>query len=221
MNNTIPQALLFDLDGTLLDTAPDLAFALNTLLNKKGKENLNYEAIRPIASHGAKGLIELGFGLSREHELYPELRDELLAIYQDNICQHTTLFNGISDVLQHLTEQQIVWGIVTNKPGYLTEALLNEINFPTIPACVVSGDTVSKCKPYPDPLWHACELIDIKPENCIYIGDAERDIEAGLRAGMKTWVASYGYLAATDNFLSWGADAVIEHPLDMISFLQK
>lgn len=215
------QALLFDLDGTLLDTAPDLAFALNTLLIRKGKKNLPYETIRPVASHGARGLLELGFDFSKEQELYAELRDELLAIYQANICRQTTLFNGIEEVLRHLTEQQIIWGIVTNKPGYLTEPLLKHINFPSPPACIVSGDTVTKCKPYPDPLWHACELINTKPENCIYIGDAERDIEAGLRAGMKTWIASYGYLAATDNFLSWGADAVIEQPIDIISFLLK
>lgn len=213
--------ILFDLDGTLLDTAPDLAHALNTTLINNQRPPLPFEIIRPVVSHGAKGLLELGFNINEHHADFIKLRDELLHVYRQTLAVHTKLFPEIEQVLNFITENNLHWGIVTNKPGWLTEPLLKELNLFTQAACVVSGDTLTKRKPDPAPMWHACELINRKPEHCIYIGDAERDIEAGKRAGMRTLVAMYGYIATTDTPHTWGADGMIQCPSEIIEWLRK
>lgn len=213
--------VLFDLDGTLLDTAPDLAYALNCILENNNRPTLPYETVRPIASHGTKGLLELGFNIDEQHADFPKLRDELLDVYQQNLSAQTKLFPGTEQVLDFIEKNNLRWGIVTNKPGWLTEPLLKQLNLFNQAACVVSGDTLEKRKPNPEPMWHACNLLNCKPEQCVYIGDAERDIEAGIRAGMHTLIAMYGYIATTDAPHTWGADAMVESPLEIITWVKQ
>ncbi len=212
-------AILFDLDGTLVDTAPDLAFALNSLLEEQGKPTLSYETIRPIASNGAGGLLDLGFGVSDDDDLLPVLRDRLLAIYQDNISRESRLFDGMLEVLSALEKANITWGIITNKPAFLTDPLVKALELHHRARCVVSGDTTPFSKPHPAPMIHACELINVPPEQCIYIGDAARDIEAGKNANMRTVAALYGYVSDTDNPDNWQADANINHPSDILKWI--
>lgn len=215
------EAVLFDLDGTFADTAPDLAHALNTVLENHQRERLAYEAIRPVVSHGGRALIELGFGIDIEHPDFEPLRLELLDVYRADIAKHTQLFPGISDILIYIVSHGMKWGIVTNKPGWLTEPLMQSIDLPVKPGCVVSGDTLPQRKPDPEPLLHACQLIDCSPQKSVYIGDAERDIIAGKRAQMLTCVALFGYIGADDVPDSWNADKLVSTPEDIIHWLEQ
>lgn len=211
--------VLFDLDGTLLDTAPDLAYALNTVLENHGRPALPYASIRPVASHGTKGLLQLGFNIDETDQNFINLRDEILAVYAQHLSDQTKVFAGIDEVLTYIDKNNLQWGIVTNKPGWLTEPLLKQLNLFEKTVCVVSGDTTTNRKPHPEPLLHACTLLQCKPQQCIYVGDAQRDIEAGINAGMKTLIAAYGYIAETDHPHTWGADAIIQSPLEIIEWL--
>jgi len=212
-------AILFDLDGTLVDTAPDLAFALNTLLEQEGFSALPYDDIRPVASHGSPGLLSLGFGISSDDDNYRPLQERFIQLYRDNIARETTLFDGMDEVLSALEKAKISWGVVTNKPAFLTEPLLDLLNLTHRAACIVSADTTPFSKPHPAPMLHACEIIQHKPEHCLYIGDAKRDIEAGKNANMQTVTALYGYLSDQDDPDSWLADTVINHPRDILQWL--
>jgi len=212
-------AILFDLDGTLVDTAPDLAFALNTLLEQEGYTALPYDDIRPVASHGSPGLLNLGFGISTDDENYSPLQKRFLQLYQDNIARETALFDGMEDVLSALEKAEITWGIVTNKPAFLTEPLLEKLNLSHRAGCIVSADTTPFSKPHPAPMLHACKIIQHQPEKCLYIGDAKRDIDAGKNANMQTVAALYGYLSDQDDPDSWLADTVIKHPRDILQWL--
>lgn len=212
-------AILFDLDGTLVDTAPDLAFALNTLLEQEGYSALPYNEIRPVASHGSAGLLGLGFGISSKDKNYSPLQTRFLQLYQDNIARETALFEGMEDVLTALEKANIVWGVVTNKPAFLTEPLLEKLNLSHRAACIVSADTTPFTKPHPAPMLHACKIIKYQPEECLYIGDAQRDIEAGKNAKMQTVTALYGYLSDNDQPDNWQADSVIHHPHDILQWL--
>jgi len=195
------KTVLFDLDGTLADTAPDLAAALNHV------------------SHGGMALITLGFGV--DHPEFDALYKELLQYYQDNIANETTLFSGMHELLLELEQKNINWGIVTNKPGWLTEPLLDALNLTSRAATIVSGDTLEQRKPHPAPLLHACNQAGSKAEECLYIGDAERDIEAGNRAGMHTIIASFGYIDESDTPADWGADELIESPQAIIPIIDS
>lgn len=212
-------AVLFDLDGTLVDTAPDLAFALNSVLEEQGKPTLPYELIRPVASNGAVGLLNLGFGISGDDDILPPLRARLLEIYQDNITRESKLFEGMEQVITALEKADITWGIITNKPAFLTDPLVEALQLTHRAACVVSGDTTAHSKPHPAPMLHACEVINHSAEDCIYIGDAARDIEAGRNINMQTVAALYGYVDADDNPADWNADFSIEHPLDILKWI--
>lgn len=212
-------AVLFDLDGTLVDTAPDLAFALNTLLQQQGLEPLPYQDIRPVASHGSLGLLGLGFGISDEHQDYNSLRQRFLQLYQDNIARKTALFDGMEDVISFLENSQIPWGIVTNKPAFLTDPLVELLGLKNRAACVVSGDTTAYSKPHPAPMLHACNLIKQPPEQCLYIGDAERDIAAGKNANMQTMAVRYGYLGSQDKPEQWQADTIVDKPSDILQWI--
>ncbi|MFW5449986.1 MAG: HAD family hydrolase [Methylophagaceae bacterium] len=212
-------AILFDLDGTLVDTAPDLAFALNSLLQQQGLKALPYDTIRPVASHGSAGLLGLGFGITTEHPDYLSLQQRFLQLYQDNIARETALFDGMEEVLTSLEQTNITWGVVTNKPAFLTEPLMDALELTDRAACIVSADTTPYTKPHPAPMLHACELIQHSPENCLYIGDAARDIEAGKNANMKTVAALYGYLGEQDHPENWQADASINHPRDILQWI--
>jgi phosphoglycolate phosphatase len=213
------KAVLFDLDGTFADTAPDLAAALNQVLREEGKSALPFEAIRPVVSHGGVALIKLGFKIMPDHADFERLRQRLLVIYENNISTHTTVFDGIEELLLNLENQQITWGIVTNKPGWLTDPLMDALGYSQRAATIVSGDTTAERKPHPEPLFHACRKINCLPQECIYVGDAERDIVAGKNAGMKTLAALFGYIEAEDDPLSWGADATINHPAEIMTYL--
>lgn len=213
------RAVLFDLDGTLLDTAPDLAAALNHVLQQNGHPPMAYDTIRRVVSHGGRALIELGFGAETEAPEFEQLRQQLLGYYRNHICHQTQLFSGMPEILDELEKRNIAWGIVTNKPGWLTRPLLLELGLLDRAACIVSGDTLPERKPHPAPLLHASSLLGVEPRTCVYVGDAERDIEAGLNAGMKTLVALFGYLMEEDRPESWGADALINSPAEILDFI--
>ncbi|MFK5895302.1 MAG: HAD-IA family hydrolase [Pseudomonadota bacterium] len=202
-------AVLFDLDGTLADTAPDLANALNQVLLENNHKTLPFEQIRPVVSHGGIALIRLGFNIEPEHPKFETLRIRLLEIYKQDICQQTRLFPGLDKLLIQLEKHNIPWGIVTNKPDWLTEPLLEQLNLTKRMSSLVCGNTLSEKKPHPAPLLHACKEINIAPEHCIYIGDAARDIEAGKRAGMKTIAAAFGYIETFDPPENWQADRLV------------
>ncbi len=212
-------ALLFDLDGTLADTGPDMAAAINALLKDEGRTPLPYSVIRPWVSHGARALVELGFDVGEKDPAFEDLRLRFLDHYQQNLCLHTKLFNGIELVLNHCEDRGIHWGIVTNKPGYLTEPLVEQLGLTERASCVVSGDSLSNRKPHPDPLLYACRLIGRTPDRSVYIGDAARDVEAGNSAGMVTLVATFGYLGESDQPDTWGADGLVDTPADIITWL--
>lgn len=213
------KAVLFDLDGTLVDTAPDLGYALNLQRGLHGLAPLPDDVIRPQASHGARGLLMLGFGIGHEDSGFSPMRQEFLQLYADNLCKHSRLFDGMDELLTELEARKLPWGVVTNKPASFTEPLLSILDLADRAACIVSGDTCPEPKPHPGPLLHASVLIGIAPEHCLYVGDAERDVEAARNAGMPCVVANYGYLGEADDPHSWGADGFIQQPQELIKFL--
>ncbi len=213
------KAVLFDLDGTFADTAPDLAAALNQVLIEEKLPALPFETIRPMVSHGGVALIKLGFNYDEQHADFERLKLRLLDIYQNNISTLTTVFEGINELLLSLEARNIAWGIVTNKPAWLTDPLMQQMGFTHRAATIVSGDTTSERKPHPEPLFFACRQINCAPEECLYVGDAERDIIAGKAAGMRTLTALFGYLEENDKPETWGADAMIQHPGEIEDFL--
>ncbi len=215
------KTVLFDLDGTLADTAPDLAAALNAVRLSKGKSALPFEKIRPAVSHGGKALIEVGFDLVPDSDEAEMLRLQLLDHYRKNIARHTRLFPGMDKVLAYIEGNGDNWGVVTNKPGWLTEPLMSELDLQQRAACIVSGDSLDQRKPHPAPLLHACKLAGSQPEQCVYIGDAERDIIAGNRAGMHTLLALFGYIDEADQPHKWGADATLESPEELLHWLSN
>jgi len=225
MSNRCIKTVLFDLDGTFADTAPDLAHALNQTLAAHQHATLALEQIRPVVSHGGKALIELGFGLDENHPEFEPLRQELLAFYLQDIALHTQLFEGIEALISGLHQHNMNWGIVTNKPGWLTDPLMDSLMSSlelVIGACsIVSGDTLEQRKPHPAPLLHAARQCGVKPQSCLYIGDAERDIVAGKGAGMRTMVARYGYIEATDDPANWKADVYVDHPNEILNWIEQ
>ena len=212
--------ILFDLDGTLVDTAPDLGHALNLQLIRHGKQPLTDAAIRPFASHGSRGLVGLGFGITPKDDSFINMRDEYLAIYDTVFTRSPVLLPGIAELVQAIETKGLKWGIVTNKPRRFTMPLIEGMGLYKRAACVVSGDDAPQPKPSPATLLMACEQVGVLPENCIYIGDAERDIQAGRAAGMKTVVALFGYIDVTDKPQDWGADALIEVPSELLKVLK-
>ncbi len=212
--------VLFDLDGTFADTAPDLAHALNRTLERHGRTAMSLEQIQPGVSHGSYALIRIGFGIEPDDERFEPLRQELLGFYIENICQHTTLFPGMEELIAELEARQIPWGIVTNKPEWLTNPLMEKLDMTKRAACIVSGDTTANSKPHPDPILHACMVAGgHDPADCIFVGDAKRDIEAGNSAGTTTLVAMFGYIDAMDNPEEWEADGYVEHPSQILDWL--
>lgn len=213
------KAVLFDLDGTLADTARDLGAALNRLLAEENLPPQPYAAVRPIASHGARGLVSLGFGIDKSHPRFEEYRLRFLEQYDHDFSSHTTLFDGINELILALAARGLQWGIITNKPMRFTDRLVPALPFAVPPAVVVSGDTVGVAKPDPAPMLHACRLIDTDPRHCLYVGDAERDIQAGRAVGMKTVLVNWGYIADSDDTASWQADISINQPAELLAHL--
>jgi N-acetyl-D-muramate 6-phosphate phosphatase len=203
------ETILFDLDGTLADTAPDLAGALNAIREKHHLEKLPLEVISPTVSLGGNAMIKLAFDLEEGDSGFEEIREQFLNYYQDHIAEETRLYEGMEELLNQLEKENKTWGIVTNKSTWLTTPLLEALALDKRAACIVCGDTLTQRKPHPAPILHACELTHAKPETTIYIGDAQRDIEAGNRAGTKTMVALYGYIETNENPEDWNADTMV------------
>jgi len=198
-------AVLFDLDGTLVDTAPDMIAALNRLRGEEGMEPIAYEHLRAFVSRGAAALVENGMP-GRDAPTLEQWRVRFLSLYAQHLCESSTLFDGARALIEN-TLAKLPWGIVTNKPGHLTRPLVAALGLK--PHCLLSGDCLPRRKPHPDTLLEASRRLGLAPAACIYVGDAQRDIEAGQRAGMKTVVAAYGYIGEDEALESWGADAVI------------
>ncbi len=215
------RSVFFDLDGTLADSAPDLAYALNRLLKEEKQQTLPYEKIRVRVSHGSNALIHLAFGISERDPAFEDLRQRFLEKYHSHLANETRLFPGMETVLQWLEANDMNWGVITNKPAWLTDPLMDKLGLKARAACIVSGDSVANRKPHPESLLHACELLGSKPSQCVYVGDAPRDIKAGRRAGMRTLVALFGYIDPEDDPFTWGADGVIETPLDLIDWIDS
>jgi phosphoglycolate phosphatase len=216
--STPSQALLVDLDGTLLDTAPDMTAALNALRREEGRAALDFAALRPFVSHGAVALVRTGFADADAPEL-ERLRLRFLDLYRDSLAGGTRLFDGFEALLARLERAGLPWGIVTNKPGWLTTPLLAALALDSRAGCVVSGDTLAERKPHPAPLLYAAKALKLAPGQCLYVGDAERDIRAGRAAGMRTVAVRYGYLAAGEDPAAWAPDAIIDHPAELAAFL--
>lgn len=212
------KAVLFDLDGTLADTAPDLCYALNCMRAARNLPALPVSATRAYTSLGARGLLGIGLDVTPAHSSYDALREEFLAIYADNLCRETRLFPGMPDLLGELERRGLLWGVVTNKAERYTHPLLEQLGIHHRAACVIGGDTTGKTKPDPAPLFAASERIGIGPQHCIYVGDDRRDVEAGRSAGMKTVVVRFGYLNGNDPE-TWDADAMIDAPSDLLQHL--
>jgi phosphoglycolate phosphatase len=211
--------ILFDLDGTLLDTHQDMGNALNTILKNHGKPSLPLQAIRPFVSKGGMVMVCLAFRCKPGSDESKALWHELLDAYAQEISAHTELFPGMDGILETIENSNRQWGIVTNKPGFLTDPLLKALEMDKRPGSVVSGDTLSEKKPHPAPLLFACNQTNSSPNRAIYIGDDERDVEAGKRAGMATLAAAYGYIAVEDDPASWNADGIVHHPQDIAAWL--
>ncbi len=213
------RAVLFDLDGTLVDTAPDLGYALNLQRVRHGLPPLADDVIRPQASHGARGLLGVGFDLHPDDVQFAHMREEFLQLYADNICRHSRPFPGILELLAALEQRGLAWGVVTNKPARFTEPLMSILDLAERATCIVSGDTCPQPKPHPAPMLAAAELCGAAPAQCLYLGDAERDIQAATAATMPALVAAWGYLDASDQPQTWGAHAQIHHPTEALDFI--
>jgi phosphoglycolate phosphatase len=213
--------VLFDLDGTLVDTAPDLAAAANRQRAERGLEPLPLEALRPMASHGARGLIGRALGRAPGDEDYESLRQQFLAYYEAALCVHSRLFEGMDATLDALERSGVRWGIVTNKLARFTAPLVESLGLAQRAACVVSGDTTPHAKPHPAPLLHAIEQAGAAAAaSTIYVGDDVRDVQAGHAAGVATVIAAYGYLGADADIRGWGGDHIIERPTDLLALVE-
>ena len=211
-------AVLFDLDGTLADTAPDLAAALNRVRAARALPALPLAELRPMASHGARGLLQVGFGVGPGDAEFETLRVEFLACYAQAICVHTRLYDGMQALLEALGQRALPWGIVTNKASALTTPLLDALALDPAPGCVVCGDTTARPKPAPDPLLHAAALLGVEATACVYLGDDLRDMQAARAAGMTAAAVAYGYGAGSAPE-QWGADFVLAHPGELLARL--
>ncbi len=215
-----PRAILFDLDGTVLDTAPDMIAALNALRAEADRAPLPYDTVRALVSHGAGPLVRLAFP-DAEPTRAQVLTQRFLEIYRGAIAVHTRLFPGMRGVLAELAERGLPLGIVTNKPAWLTEPLLDELGLRALFCCVVSGDSLAERKPHAMPVLHAAALAGIEPADGVYVGDAERDIQAAHAAGMPALVATYGYLAPDEDWRAWGADGALGEPFELLAWLNR
>jgi len=213
------KAVLFDLDGTFADTAPDLAAALNHTRAMRNLPPLPLAALRPQASHGSRGLLRTGFGIEPEHPDYDTLRDIFLDYYANNICVHSQLFGGTAELIATLEQRGIKWGIVTNKPHRYTVPLMQALGYADRAACLVSGDTCTHPKPHPEPLLKACEIIGVTPAQCLYLGDDLRDMQAANAAGMRGIIANYGYVSAEASVENWNAHGSIDKPTELLGLI--
>ena len=213
------RAVLFDLDGTLIDSAPDLGAAADKMRTDRGLQSLPLERYRPMAGAGARGMLGEDFGITPEHPEFMAYREEFFANYQACMTQRTQVFAGVAELVQHLVRHGLTWGVVTNKSARFTEPLTQAMPLFASASAVVSGDTTPHAKPHPAPLLEAATRLGLEPGHCVYVGDDERDIIAGLAAGMGTVAATYGYLGSKADVRQWGAHAEINFPLDLLQLL--
>lgn len=214
------RCVLFDLDGTLVDTAPDLGGSANYVREQLGLPPLPLDDYRPVASAGARGLLGKALDITPDDASFPVHRDTFLNHYRANLSRRSALFAGMDDLLRWFEQQDIRWGVVTNKPSWLTNPLMQELNLSARSACTISADQVSKPKPAPDSILLACSQLNLSPVDCLYVGDDKRDIDAGRAAGMKTIAADWGYLGNEGPIHTWGADAIAATPMELLRLLQ-
>lgn len=215
------EAILFDLDGTLIDSAPDLGAAADKMRIDRGLASLAPELYRPMAGAGARGMLGVAFGLTPEHADYAVLREEFFVNYENAMTQRTLVFGGVAELIEQLQQRQLVWGVVTNKSARFTEPLTRAMPLFATARAIISGDTTPHAKPHPEPLFEAARRLGLAPSRCLYVGDDERDIVAGLAAGMGTVAATYGYLGQKSDISGWGAHAAINSPAELLQLLAK
>jgi 2-phosphoglycolate phosphatase len=215
----VTKAVLFDLDGTLLDTAPDMARALNKIRAARDLPPLPVAQVRPHVSRGARGMVAVGFKLTPEDAGFAELRDAFLDTYEQAVCVDTALFDGMESLLQSLERNNVEWGIVTNKSKRFTLPLLSQMKLDQRAACIVCGDTTPHAKPHPEPLLHACRELGITPAVSIYVGDDVRDIQAAHAAHMRVLAARYGYIGVDTRPEDWKADGIIDSAEEVLDYL--
>jgi 2-phosphoglycolate phosphatase len=213
------RAVLFDLDGTLIDSAPDLGAAADHLRTSRGLPSLPLEMYRPMAGAGARGMLGIAFGMTPEHPDFPVLREEFFRTYENCMTERTTVFDGVPELIAAIAARSLPWGVVTNKSMRFTGPLTKKMPLFATAGTVVGGDTTPHAKPHPAPLFEAARQLGLPPQHCVYVGDDERDIQAGRAAGMFTVAASYGYLGNGAGVREWGADAHIAKPLELLALL--
>jgi phosphoglycolate phosphatase len=213
--------VLFDLDGTLVDTAPDLIASLNKALAAHGFSTVAPEAIRPFISYGGAAMVRESMGADADQEIQAAVLKTMLDCYQNNIAEHTAFFSGMAETLSIIEALGLKWGIVTNKRKRFTDPLMEALKLTARAACIVSGDTTANSKPHPEPMLEACRQAGVQPQECVFIGDAVHDITAGKNARMKTLAALYGYLKPGDMPETWGADALIESPEQIPTWIES
>ncbi|MBA3594732.1 MAG: phosphoglycolate phosphatase [Pseudomonadota bacterium] len=214
------EAVLFDLDGTLIDSAPDLGAAADKMRTDRGMPSLPLADYRPMAGAGARGMLGVAFGLTPEHADFAALKEEFFTNYEACMTERTSAFEGVPELIAQISQAGLKWGVVTNKSQRFTVPLTRQLPLFSSAQTIVSGDTTPHAKPHPAPLLEAARQLNVQPERCVYVGDDERDIVAGRAAGMPTVAAAYGYLGATADTLGWKADATIVSPSALLNLLR-
>ena len=215
-----PKAILFDLDGTLIDSAPDLGAAVDQMRVARGLSSLPLDHYRHMAGAGARGMLGIAFDMTPDHPQFNDYKEEFFRIYENRLTQLTRAFDGVAEMLAALLQRGVPWGIVTNKSSRFTDPLVRQMALLSPAAVVISGDTTPHAKPHPEPLFEAARRLRLDPSLCWYVGDDERDIVAGKAAGMQTLAATYGYLGASAEWQHWGADDAIHHPQGLLKKLE-
>ena len=215
------EAVLFDLDGTLIDSAPDLGAAVDKMRVQRGLPSLPLEQYRPMAGAGARGMIGIAFGITPEHAEFEVMKEEFFVNYENCMTERTRIFEGVNDMIAALVSQGLPWGVVTNKSSRFTDPLTSAMPLFATAGAIVSGNTTPHAKPHPEPLFEAARRLSVDPARCVYVGDDERDIVAGLAAGMGTVAATYGYLGQQTDIARWNAHLHIDSPLKLLNFLNK
>lgn len=214
-------AVLFDLDGTLIDSAPDLGAAVDKMRVQRGLPSLPLEQYRPMAGAGARGMIGIAFGIKPEHADFEAMKEEFFVNYENCMTERTRIFEGVHDMIAALVSQGLPWGVVTNKSSRFTDPLTSAMPLFATAGAIVSGNTTPHAKPHPEPLFEAARRLSVDPGRCVYVGDDERDIVAGLAAGMGTVAATYGYLGQQTDIARWNAHLHIDSPLKLLNYLNK
>jgi phosphoglycolate phosphatase len=215
------EAVLFDLDGTLIDSAPDLGAAVDKMRTARGLTSLSLEHYRPMAGAGARGMLGLAFGMAPEHPDYEAMKEEFFVNYESCMTERTRIFDGVVSLIDSLVAQGLPWGVVTNKSNRFTDPLTAAMPLFSTAGAIVSGNTTPHAKPHPEPLFEAARRMSVDPSRCVYVGDDERDIVAGLAAGMGTVAATYGYLGQQTDISQWNAHLHIDSPMDLLKFIKS